>query len=113
MDLRFLVTKHFDVFRKITDMVQKFSPFPTEPRMEFEIDHIPIEISRILQKMSYQVTIDNSRLLNRLKDDVVKLAKSAKFVLEKYTLRDRGVCLFVQEFDQIVEKLKDNEYYDT
>jgi hypothetical protein len=48
MDLKFMMTKHFDVFKKISDMVQKFSPFPTKSESEIEIEHIPIEISRIL-----------------------------------------------------------------
>ena len=74
MDLRFSLNKQFDVFRKISDIMGKFSPFPTKPNLEFEIDLIPVEISRILQKMDYKITIDNSRLLNRLKDDVFMLS---------------------------------------
>ena len=33
--------------------------------------------------------------------------------LEKYTLRDRGVCDFVQEFNQVIVRLKENDYYDS
>ena len=113
MDLKFTVNKHFDIFRKIAEMIEKFSPFPTKLDQGFEIEHIPIEISRILQKVSYQITIDNSRLVNKLKDELFRLAKSSKMTLEKYTLRDRGIRNFVQEFDEVVNRIKENEFYDT
>jgi len=51
--------------------------------------------------------------VNKLKDELFRLAKSSKMTLEKYTLRDRGIRNFVQEFDEVVNRIKENEFYDT
>jgi len=74
---------------------------------------IPAELSRIFQKLSYKSTIDNSRLYNTLKKDFYLLKETGVRTIDKYMLRDKGVCKFNKKLDNILKKFKQNEYYES
>lgn len=93
--------------------MQKYSPLTWNENKYLSLELIPIELSRIFQKFSYQNTIDSSRLYNKLKYDVINLKQLATCTVDKYMLRDKSICDFNLEFESIIQRLHDNEYYDS
>lgn len=115
IQLKYELNRYKDTLNKIKNTILRHSPVKMKSKSDLssEIDMIPIELSRIFQKLAYQSAIDNSRLYNLMKNDIMRLKELGTRTIDKYTLRDKGVCKFNQDFDDIITKFEQHEYYDS